>query len=63
MAESKRSWAELRANLRRVLGMPDYRSYVEQLRREDPDREVPTEAEYFSAYLAARYERPPIRCC
>lgn len=53
----------LRANLRRILGMPDYQRYVAELRREDPDREVPSEAEHFEAYLAARYGQPPIRCC
>ncbi|MGE0552610.1 MAG: CstA-like transporter-associated (seleno)protein [Gemmatimonadales bacterium] len=62
MAETWR-WSVLRANLRRILGMPDYQRYVAELRREDPDREVPSEAEHFEAYLAARYGQPPIRCC
>jgi len=49
--------------LRRILGMPDYPAYVAHLRRCHPGRPVPTEREYFEAYLAARYGNGPSRCC
>jgi uncharacterized short protein YbdD (DUF466 family) len=49
--------------LRRIAGMPDYRAYVEHVRRCHPERALPTEREYFEQYLAARYGDGPTRCC
>ena len=49
--------------LRGIAGMPDYRTYVEHLRRCHPERPVPTEREYFEQYVAARYGDGPTRCC
>ena len=49
--------------LRRIAGMPDYRAYVEHLRRCHPERALPTEREYFEQYVAARYGDGPTRCC
>jgi uncharacterized short protein YbdD (DUF466 family) len=49
--------------LRRIAGMPDYAAYVEHFRRCHPDRELPTEREYFEQYVAARYGDGPTRCC
>ena len=49
--------------LRRIAGMPDYREYVDHLRRAHPERAVPSEREYFEQYVAARYGDGPTRCC
>lgn len=55
--------AKLLRDLRRVAGMPDYVAHLEHLRRCHPGRPVPTEREYFDAYLRARYGDGPTRCC
>ena len=49
--------------LRRVAGMPDYGAYVAHLRRCHPDQPVPSEREFFAAYVSARYGDGPTRCC
>ena len=54
---------ELLGVLRRVAGMPDYAAHVEHLRRCHPERPVPTEREYFEAFVSARYGDGPTRCC
>ena len=51
------------ATLRRIVGMPDYASYIEHLRRKHPDCAVPSEREFFDQYVAARYSGGPTRCC
>jgi uncharacterized short protein YbdD (DUF466 family) len=51
------------AALRRIVGMPDYQSYLEHLRRKHPECTVPSEREYFDQYVAARYSGGPTRCC
>ena len=53
-------WA---AAIRRILGMPDYASFVDHMRRRHPDCVVPTEREFFDQYVAARYSGGPTRCC
>jgi uncharacterized short protein YbdD (DUF466 family) len=53
----------LLAGLRRIAGMPDYPAYVEHLRRCHPERQVPTESEFYEEYLRARYADSPTRCC
>ncbi|MGE0354546.1 MAG: YbdD/YjiX family protein [Gemmatimonadales bacterium] len=50
-------------SVRRVCGMPDYRAYVEHLRRRHPGQPVPTEREYYDEYLAHRYGDGSSRCC
>ena len=55
--------AALAACIRRVAGMPDYAAHLEHLRRCHPDRPVPTEREFFDAYLRTRYGDGPTRCC
>ena len=59
----RRSLAWVGGLLRRIAGMPDYRGYVDHLRRCHPERAVPTEREYFEQYVAARYGDGPTRCC
>jgi uncharacterized short protein YbdD (DUF466 family) len=49
--------------IRRVTGMPDYRAHVEHLRRCHPERQPPSEREFFEEYLRARYADGPTRCC
>lgn len=51
------------SGLRRLLGMPDYRAYVEHLRACHPDRPVPSEREFYDEYLLTRYGDGPTRCC
>jgi uncharacterized short protein YbdD (DUF466 family) len=51
------------AAVRRILGMPDYATFVEHMRRRHPTCAVPTEREYFDQYVAARYSGGPTRCC
>jgi uncharacterized short protein YbdD (DUF466 family) len=53
----------LLASIRRVAGMPDYGAYLEHLRRCHPERPVPSEREYFEAFVSARYGDGPTRCC
>ena len=59
----RRTVARVGELLRRIAGMPDYRAYVEHLRRCHPERALPTEREYFEQYVAARYGDGPTRCC
>lgn len=49
--------------LRRVLGMPDYEGYLEHLRRSHPDRQVPTEREFYDEFVRCRYGDGATRCC
>jgi uncharacterized short protein YbdD (DUF466 family) len=51
------------AAIRRISGMPDYAAHVEHLRRCHPDRQPPSEREFFEEYLRARYADGPTRCC
>ena len=56
-------FSKLVAGFKRVVGMPDYAAYVAHLRAVHPDAPVPSEREYFDAYLKGRYESGPTRCC
>ena len=49
--------------VRRVAGMPDYKSYAAHVRRCHPERAVPSEREYYEDYVASRYGDGPTRCC
>jgi uncharacterized short protein YbdD (DUF466 family) len=49
--------------IRKLLGMPDYRGYVDHVRQCHPDREVPSEREFYEQYLARRYGTEVTRCC
>lgn len=51
------------ATLRRVSGMPDYQAFVEHQRTRHPDQPVPSERDYFTAFVTARYADGPTRCC
>jgi len=49
--------------VRRIAGMPDYAAHVEHLRRCHPERAVPSEREFYEAFVEARYADGPTRCC
>ena len=49
--------------IRRIAGMPDYQAYVEHLRCRHPGQALPTEREFYEAYLRSRYGDAPTRCC
>lgn len=49
--------------IKRVAGMPDYAAHVAHLRKMHPECAIPTEREYYTAYLKGRYEGGGNRCC
>jgi len=49
--------------VRRIAGMPDYRSYLEHRHRCHPGEGTLSEREYFEAFLASRYGSGASRCC
>jgi uncharacterized short protein YbdD (DUF466 family) len=51
------------AALRRVSGMPDYQAFVAHHLVHHPGQPVPTERDYFTAFVTARYSDGPTRCC
>ena len=55
-----RAWV---ADLRRVVGMPDYQAYVEHQRLHHPESPIPSEREFFTRYTESRYSGGPTRCC
>jgi uncharacterized short protein YbdD (DUF466 family) len=55
--------ARVLAGLRRVSGMPDYQAFVEHHRAHHPGQPVPSERDYFTAFVTARYADGPTRCC
>jgi uncharacterized short protein YbdD (DUF466 family) len=55
--------AELGSLLRRIIGAPDYESYVAHLAARQPEV-TPLSREAFARdALARRYDRPGSRCC
>ena len=59
-------WARVERVLqvvRRVAGMPDYAAHVAHLLRSHPEFPVPSEREFYDAYVRARYDDGPTRCC
>lgn len=48
---------------RRIIGVPDYDTYVAHLRAHHPERAVPTYAEFFAERQEARYRGGGGRCC
>lgn len=58
------SWIQRGAVLlRRIIGAPDYATYVAHVRAHHPGREPLTEREFLTERLNARYEKPGARCC
>ena len=48
---------------RRLIGVPDYDTYVAHLRSHHPERRVPDYAEFFRERQEARYRGGGGRCC
>ena len=51
------------STFRRIAGMPDYPAYLEHLALRHPDWPVPSEQEFFQAYVETRYGNGASRCC
>lgn len=49
--------------LRRIIGAPDYSTYLAHRRRYYPTCPVLTEKEFYQQRLEDRYARPGSRCC
>lgn len=58
--ETLRSAARI---LRRIVGVPDYDTYVAHVRLAHPGVEPMTRAEFEQSRLHDRYSRPGQRCC
>lgn len=54
---------EITTALRRIVGAPDYGTYLTHMRAHHPDATPMSPAEFERQRLAARYERPGARCC
>ena len=48
---------------RRLIGVPDYDTYVAHLRAHHPERTIPSYAEFFLERQEARYRGGGGRCC
>ncbi len=57
-------WWRLAVSAARLaIGVPDYDTYVEHLRRHHPGREPMSYEAFFAERLAARYGKGRSRCC
>jgi uncharacterized short protein YbdD (DUF466 family) len=43
--------------------MPNYAAHLEHLRRAHPDKQIPTEREFYEEFVRSRYQDGPTRCC
>ncbi len=55
--------ARVGAIVRRIIGAPDYETYVKHVRECHPEREPMSEQEFVAERLSSRYEKPGSRCC
>ncbi|HET9454442.1 MAG TPA: YbdD/YjiX family protein [Gemmatimonadaceae bacterium] len=58
-----RAFARATQALRRVVGAPDYETYLAHSRAHHPGAPVMSRQDFFEARLAQRYEKPGSRCC
>lgn len=59
-----RTWfARATRSLNRIIGAPDYESYVSHARTCHPDATLMTHDEFVRQRLEDRYSRPGARCC
>ena len=49
--------------LRKVAGMPDYAAHLEHLRRDHPEKPIPSQREFYEEFLRNRYQDGTTRCC
>ena len=61
--KARKFWRLFRSVISSIAGMPDYAAHLDHLRRCHPDRPVPTQREFFEAFVKARYGDGPTRCC
>ncbi len=62
--DALRQWWRLAVSAARLaIGVPDYDTYVEHLRRHHPEREPMSYEAFFAERLAARYGKGRSRCC
>jgi uncharacterized short protein YbdD (DUF466 family) len=59
----KTTWKTAVCFGRRLIGVPDYDTYVAHLRAYHPERPVPSYAEFFRERQEARYRGGGGRCC
>jgi uncharacterized short protein YbdD (DUF466 family) len=63
-ANAPASWLTRVAGLiRRIIGAPDYASYVAHVRAHHPGREPLGEREFMAERFRERYEKPGGKCC
>lgn len=55
--------ARLSALVRRIIGVPDYATYLRHVTGCHPDQTPLTEDEFRDERLEAKYSRPGQRCC
>jgi uncharacterized short protein YbdD (DUF466 family) len=56
-------WSGCSAAARRIIGIPDYDTYVDHLRTRHPDRPIPSRTAFFDERQRARYSSGGGRCC
>ena len=49
--------------LRRIIGAPDYETYLAHMGRRHPEQPTLSYAEFARASMVDRYNRPGSRCC
>ena len=49
--------------IRRIIGVPDYETYLEHVRTHHPGQEPLSERDFHRERLSARYSQPGNRCC
>jgi uncharacterized short protein YbdD (DUF466 family) len=49
--------------VRRIVGVPDYESYVRHMRKHHREREPLSQREFVQQCWADKYSRPGHRCC
>nr|WP_224249297.1 YbdD/YjiX family protein [Hyalangium gracile] len=59
----RRLWRRVVQTARLIIGVPDYDTYVQHMRRHHPERPVMSYAEFFNERMQARYRAGGGRCC
>lgn len=59
----KRFWRRAVQTARLLIGVPDYDTYVEHMRRNHPERAVMSYEDFFNERMRARYRGGGGRCC
>ena len=51
------------STIRTIVGMPDYRRYLDHCRLRHPGERVLSPSEYYAEFVTRRYGNGPSRCC